>query len=105
MARQPIEHFLPRDDVGGRPAGRAADIHVLDEPDLGVQAPAVLDQIDQLIVVDPPDDDAIELETAERAVCRGNALLHARELVEPGERDEPIGPERVEADGDAAEAG
>ena len=62
-------------------------------------------QIDELIVVHASDDDAIELETAEHAVCRGNAFQHARELVEPGERDESIGPERVEADGDAAQAG
>ena len=34
-----------------------------------------------------------------------DAFLDARQLVETGQRDEAIGPQRVEADGDAAQAG
>ena len=45
-----------------RPPGRAADVHVLDEADLGADAARVLDQVDQLVVVDAAHDDGVELQ-------------------------------------------
>ena len=84
----------------------AADVHVLDEPHFAVHALAVLDQIDQLIVVDALDDDGVDLELAERAVRRPRCPSLTRvELVEPRQRDEPVGSQRVEADRDAPQAG
>ena len=59
---EPLQHLAARDDPCGRPVCRAADVHVLDEPDLGVHHAAVLDQIDQLVVVDAADGHRVDLE-------------------------------------------
>ncbi len=98
--------LLPRDDGAGRPLRRAADVHVLDEPDFGAHRLSVLDQIHDLVVVDAADDDRVDLErAAEHALRRGHSFVHAGELVESRERLEPVGTQRVQADGDAAQAG
>ena len=65
---------------------------------------AVLDQIGQLVVVHAVDDDGVDLEPAEEAMRGGDAGVDGRQLVEARQRAEAIGVQRVEADGDAAQA-
>ena len=49
----------------------ASDVHVFDEANLGAVALAELDQIGQLVVVGPTDDDRIDLQTwKEGSGCR-----------------------------------
>ena len=105
MRRQPREYLLPRDDAPGRPFRCAADVHVFDEPHLGLQRPAELDQIDELVVVDAADDHRVDLEGAEHAMRGGHPFEDAIELVEAGEGLEPVAAERVEAHRDSAEPG
>ena len=45
-----------------RPLRGAAHIHVFDEAHFGADAPGVLDQRHQLIVVDAADDDGVDFE-------------------------------------------
>ena len=61
--------------------------------------------VDELVVVDAADDDRVDLEAAEDAMRRGDAVVDGLELIEARQRDEAIAVQRVEADGDAAEAG
>ena len=69
-------------------------------------APAELHEVDQLVVVDPPDDHGVELETREPRRPDGlDAPQHRGVLVPPRERPEAVGPEGVEADRDPVEAG
>ncbi len=99
------EHFEARDHAVARPAGGAADVHVLDEADLGAPRLRPLDERDELVVVDAADHDRVDLERCEAGPRRGlDAAQHARQLVEAGELLEPVGPQRVEADRDPVEA-
>ena len=59
----------------------------------------------QLVVVDAPDDDRVDLEAwPNTRLAAAMPFVDARELVEARQRLEPIGVQRVEADGDAAQA-
>ena len=104
--RQALQDLGARDHLLAGPVGGAAHVHVLDEPHLGADRAGELQQVDQLVVVDAPDDDGVELEAREPGRPAG---LDARQdrgvLVPPGERPEPIGPEGVEADRDPVEPG
>ena len=103
--RERPEHLLARDDAVARPARRAADVHVLDEADLGAPFLRALDERDELVVVDAADHDGVDLERCEPGPRRGlDAAQHARQLVEARELLEPLGPQRVEADRDPVEA-
>ena len=67
---------------------------------------AVFDQVHELVVVDAADDDRVDLECVPKTRCAAAMpFLDASELVEARERREAIGVQRVEADGDAAQAG
>jgi hypothetical protein len=85
---------------------RTAHVHVLDEPHLGVGAPAELHEVDQLIVVDAPDDHGVELQTREPG--RPDGLDPPEDggvVIPPRERPEALRTEGVEADRDPVEAG
>ena len=59
----------------------AADVHVLDEPDLGADRPAELEQIDQLVVVDAVDDHGVDLEAGKERCGGGDAIEDAIQFV------------------------
>ena len=89
------------------PLRRAADVHVFDEPDFGVARASELDQVDELIVVDAADDDRVDLEAAEDRRAAGIDAARARDRARPkrARLREAIVPQRVEADGQAVQAG
>src|SRR5437870_12178905 len=83
-----LEHDALRHDLIHGPAGRAADIHVLDEADFRVVRAPELDQVDQLVVVEPADHHRVELELSEPDLPRGgDAFEHVRVPRALGERD------------------
>src|SRR5688572_13532673 len=101
-----LQHFRLRDDRVAPPPRRPAHVHVLDEPDLGADVPAVLDQLDQLVLVGAAHHDRVDLEGLESgAGCRVDAGEDRRVRVEAGQRFEAAAVQRVEADGDAVQPG
>src|SRR5262249_5479419 len=101
-----LDHLRPRHHLVHGPRCGSADVHVLDEADLPVDPATVLDQIDQLVVVHPRNDDRVDFEAG--PACppdRRDSLEHARVRVPARERPEPLRPERVEAHRDPAQAG
>ena len=79
-------------------------IHVLDEAHLGTDPLAVLHQLDQLIVVGATNDDGIQLDAVEAG--RDGGLDPGEDgavRVDAGQLSKAVGPQRVEADGDAVE--
>ena len=83
----------------------AADVHVLDETQLGVVAPCELEQSLELVVIEAASDHRVELESRKpRRARRHDALEHPGELIAPGQPQKPIAVQRVERDGDALEA-
>src|SRR6266480_2945241 len=69
LAKQVQDLLLGHDLVHG-PARRAAHVHLLDEPHLGIMSAGELDQIRQLVVVESPDHDRVELESREARPLR-----------------------------------
>ena len=101
---QPLEHLLPRDDRFHRPVRRAADIHVFDEANLGAPALCELEQVNELVLIDPADHHRVELQAGERGGGRGvDPAEDGRMLGESGERLEPGRLQGVEAHRDAME--
>ena len=102
----PREDLLPRHDLVGTPPRGTAHVHVLDEPDLGPDRPAEVDQIGQLIVIEATYHHDIELEGAQ-ARLRGGADPGQHPPVKPGARERlrPLRPERIEAHRHALQAG
>src|SRR5690606_17557607 len=100
------------DDLGlahdrlGRPAAVGVEGHPLDEPDGDAPLAAEGGQVDDLVVVDAPHDDDVDLHRGQAGLERGvDALEHVVELVAPGQLDEPVPPQRVERDVDPPQAG
>src|SRR6266550_9616747 len=60
-SRQDLENLALRHDLLRGPSGGAADVHVLDEPDLGLVRPREFDQVDQFVLVNAPDYHGVEL--------------------------------------------
>src|SRR3989454_1097145 len=99
-----LEHRLPAHDLVHRPARRTADVHVLDEADLGSDALAELDEVHELVIVHPANDDRVELRPREAgARHRLDALQDLGVILATRERGEPIGAQGVEAHRHAVE--
>src|SRR5438105_1778267 len=99
------EHVALRHDLVHGPVGGPAHVHVLDEPQLGPLGAAELEQLPQLVVVEAADYDAVELHLLEAGDARrADAVEHLAVPRTLGERQHPLGAERVEAHGDALQA-
>jgi hypothetical protein len=97
------QHFCAADDALRRPLDRAADVHVLDEANLGADALGELDEVGQFVVVHAAHDHGVELQGRESGAARGvNTFEDAIQFVAPRDYGEAIGPQGIEADGDAA---
>jgi len=106
VCRDGLQDLVLRDDRLGTPPGGPAHVHVLDEPHLGAGAASELEQIDQLIVIGPARHDGVDFHGIEAgAGGRIDPRQDRRMLVEPGQPFEALTIERVEADGDAVQAG
>jgi len=106
LGAEPLEDLGPAHHLVARPPGRSAHVHVLDEPDLGAVPLAERDQVGDLVVVEPPDDDRVELDALEPGATRGrDPRQHVRVPAAPGELLHPFGTQRVEAHGDAPQPG
>ena len=81
------------------------DVHVLDEANLGVEPPAELDQVHELVVVGAPDHDRVELEAGEERGGGGDALEHACEIVGSGQVAKALRLQRIEADREPMQPG
>src|SRR5256885_3416422 len=80
-------------------------VHVLYEPHLRAFGATELDQISQLVVVEPADHHAVELQVLEAGVARGpDAGEHISVSCALREGEHPLGTERIEAHGDAPQA-
>ena len=93
-------------DLGPVPRAGGVEGHELDEAhaDAGV-APQVGD-VDDLVVVHAPLDDAVDLHRVEARLLRGvDAVEHPLQVVAAGDGEEALAAERVERDVDAVEAG
>ena len=58
--RKRIEDFIARHDPIGRPARRAADVHVFDESNFRIHASSELDEVGELVIVNASDYDRID---------------------------------------------
>ncbi len=102
---EPGQDLLARHHAVHAPVGRATHVHVLDEAHLRGDGRRVLDQVGQLVVVDPTHHDRVELEPGPaRLPHRRDALQHPSVRIASGQRLEAILAQRVEADRDPVEA-
>jgi hypothetical protein len=64
-----------RHDFVHRPLGSPAHVHIFNESDLGLDPLAILDQINEFVLVGTANDHRVELQASETDLLRGlNAL-------------------------------
>ena len=100
------------DDLGGRydvvepPAVRVSDVHVLDEAERVTCGLEVAGELEDRAVVEPSLDDDVHLDGEPLRRCCVDAFEHPRDReVDVVHRAEDVVVERVEAHGDARQAG
>ena len=103
--RQARQDLGARHHARRRPPGGAAHVHVFDEADLGAEAAGPFGEIGEFVVVLAADDDGVDLDRAEGGDRGGDAVEDRRQIARSGQALEAIDAQRVEADGDAIEAG
>src|SRR5216110_2433312 len=75
--RERAQHLLLGYDLLAGPACRAAHVHILDKAHLGVVPAAELDQVGELVIVEPADNHGVELQLLKpRRPNRRNPLEH-----------------------------
>jgi hypothetical protein len=98
------QDLVARNHAGQAPLRCTTHIHVFDVAQLGLLRPRELEQVADLVLVESTDDDAVDLDRTEPRVPRGaDALDDVSVSGAARERDEPLGPQGVEAHGHAIE--
>ena len=88
------------------PSGVGVERHELDEPDHDPLVATEAGEVEDLVVVDTPDQHDVDLDRIEPGLLgRTDAVEHLGQFVPTGEFEEAIGPERVEAHVDPFESG
>ena len=101
-----LEHFVRRDETVGE-VEVLPHRHEFDEAHVPRPLARDLGEVDDLVVVEAPHDDAVDLDRREARILGGAEAFHR--LVEtargpPGDLLEPVAVERVEADVHAGDA-
>src|SRR5260370_41035964 len=98
MPSEHPENLGPRDDFVAGPAGGSAHVHILDETYLRAHPLSVMEEGNELVIVDAPDHDAVDLQRSEsRLRGRLDTRKHPGVVVEPGQGLEAFGSKGVEA--------
>ena len=70
------KHLGRGNDVVECPSGSAPDVHILDKTNFSAKLAPILEQVDQLIVIDPADNDGIYLDLIDPGL---NGLIETRQ--------------------------
>ena len=98
------QDLLARDDLIAGPARGAADVHVFDESQLGIETTRFGKERQEFAVVHAADDNRVDLESGKDARRSLETRADPPEFVCSREAQEGVAIERVEADGDPLQA-